>query len=114
ALLASALAPSHRRERSPSVAPPSTPTRVLPPAATGRWVSVPPVTVVPDYTPVQQQYDQDLAQGLASSSPSVAAASVPVPEPAVSGVWPALPVSYPPDQWARQFVAGLLDIDFAR
>ena len=113
-VLASALAPGHRRGHAPAVAPPSRPTRVPAPAVSGTWVAVPPVTVVPDQTPVQQQYDQALAQGLASSSTAAAATSVPIPAPAVSSAWPALPVSYSPDQWARQFAAGLLDIDFAR
>jgi hypothetical protein len=69
--------------------------------------------VVPEETPVQQQYDQALAEGLAASSVQ-AAESAPVPGPAVSALWPPLPITNSPEQWVRQFVTRLLDINFKK
>jgi hypothetical protein len=84
-----------------------------PSSASSAWTPVPPATVLIQKTPVQQQYDEALAQGLASS-PSVAnATTTSVPGPAVSAAWPAIPVSYRPDQWVGWFVQRLLDISFA-
>ncbi len=74
---------------------------------------VPPATIVPAETPVQQQYDQALTQGLASSPSITEAEAAAVPGPATSAAWPTLPVSNTPDQWAEEFVDRLLDINFA-
>jgi len=75
---------------------------------------VSPVTVVAPQTPIQQQYDQALAQGLESSSTLTAAEASQVPAPDYSASWPPLPVAYQPEQWAEQFVTVLLDINFSR
>jgi hypothetical protein len=79
-----------------------------------RWVPVTPVTDIPQRTPVQDQYDRALAQGLSSSGTVLAAETAQVPAPAVSTTWPAPAVSYEPDPWVRRFTAGLLDVHFVR
>jgi hypothetical protein len=61
---------------------------------------------------VQQRYDQALTEGLAASSTVQAAESALVPGPAVSAAWPPLPVTDSAEQWVRQFVTRLLDINF--
>jgi hypothetical protein len=77
------------------------------------WRPVTPATALPTDTPVQQQYDQALASGMASSSSIQVAESAPVPTPAFSSTWPALPYVNTPEQWSQQFTQELLDIDFA-
>jgi hypothetical protein len=79
-----------------------------------QWVPVTPVTDIPLRTPVQDQYDRALAQGLGSSRTVLAAESAHVPAAAVSPQWPPPAVSYQPDAWVREFTAGMLDVDFAR
>jgi hypothetical protein len=72
-----------------------------------------PATVVPAGTPVQEQYDQAFALGLGDLSGMTAAQALAVPTPGVMGGWPELAVEVSPEAWARTFVAGLLDIDYA-
>lgn len=76
--------------------------------------AVPPVTVVPAQTPVQQQYDQALASGLSASPTVLAAESASVPPPAVSSAWPALPPSNSAQKWIHAFITELLSIHFDR
>lgn len=77
---------------------------------------VAPATTIPAQTPVQQQYDQRFAQGYASTTSRAMLAkaeALHVPDPAIGGGWPNLPASNTPGGWAREFVHGLLDINFA-
>ncbi len=83
------------------------------PAAGDGLVRHAPVTVAPSGSPVQEQYDQALAAGLGSEAGMAAAGSLPVPAPAVTGGWPGLAVSSAPQSWAAEFVAGLLDVNYA-
>jgi hypothetical protein len=99
---------------APSTSPGGMRPPVPPTSAESRWVPVPPVTDIPPRTPVQDQYDRALAQGLSSSGTVLAAETARVPAPAVSASWPAPVVSYQPDAWVRAFTDGLLDVDFAR
>jgi hypothetical protein len=106
---------SHATTTRPT--PPTSPggtRRPAPSTSPERWVPVPPVTDIPPQTPVQDQYDRALAQGLSSSGTVLAAENAHVPAPAVSPAWPAPGVSYQPDAWVRAFTDGLLDVDFAR
>jgi hypothetical protein len=81
------------------------------------WQPVAPATTVPSDSPVQQQYDQGFEQGFSSAANRAQLAEIEtlgLPGPAVGGGWPALATAYTPEGWTRQFVAGLLDVDFAR
>ncbi len=66
---------------------------------------------------MQQNYDQGFEQGFSSAANRSVLARVEairLPAPAVNGGWPALSVSNTPDGCAREFVTGLLSVDFAR
>jgi hypothetical protein len=103
---------SHRRASVASM-PPITRLRLSPEGSAG-IAPTPPLTDAPTETPVQEQYDAALASGLASS-PSVAIAEqARAPDPTFSSSWPPLAMANTPEQWAGEFTAGLLDIDFAR
>jgi hypothetical protein len=73
-----------------------------------------PSTVVPPGTPVQEQYDQALSQGLGALSGMDAARVLPVPAPAITAGWPRVAVQVTPESWASAFVSGLLNINYAR
>ena len=82
----------------------------------GQVAAVSPETTIPEDTPVQQYYDQGFQQGFASPGNQALLAhlqALDLPRPAVAGGWPALPVADTPGAWVREFVPGLLDIDFA-
>jgi hypothetical protein len=72
-----------------------------------------PAIVVPAGTPVQQEYDQAFTQYLGGEAGMATATALAVPRPAVAGGWPALPAANTPEEWARRFVPGLLDIQYA-
>jgi hypothetical protein len=70
---------------------------------------------VPSDSPVQQQYDQGFEQGFSSAVNRAQLAEIEtlnLPVPAITGGWPDLATAYTPEGWTRQFVAGLLDVDF--
>ena len=67
-----------------------------------------PDTVTPSGGPVQEQVDQNLAEGQLPDLSQLEV--VKVPQPAISGGWPRLPVATAPDTWAQMFVGALLDI----
>lgn len=96
-------------------APPGGP---FPPSTSAEGQSpIPPATTIPAETPVQQQYDQQFAQGYSSAASKAMIAradALRLPIPAIGGGWPSLAVSNTPDAWARTFVQGLLTIDFAQ
>jgi hypothetical protein len=73
-----------------------------------------PATVVPSGTPIQEQYDQALSQGLGALSGMNAATARPVPAPAITAGWPHLAVQVTPENWASAFVTGLLNINYTR
>lgn len=84
-----------------------------PPARQGRFRAVPPATVrLPD-TAVERRVNAGIAAGLAASGQVKTMAAAQVPAPGYIGGWTPLAVSNNQDQWAREFTAGLLDIDFA-
>jgi hypothetical protein len=93
---------------------PVTAAPAAPVAPAAGLISHTPVTATPAGTPIQQEYDQAFTQGLGNQPGMTAARSLAVPGPGVSGGWPALPISATPEAWAASFVAGLLDVDFAR
>ena len=110
--------PGHPGEARATVDPASTPGAlpVTPPGPWGlaRWSPVPPATLVPSDTPVQQSYDQALEQGLAASPTIAAAEAASIPAPAVSAAWPPVGPTEDPEAWTEDFVSELLDIDFSR
>jgi hypothetical protein len=64
-------------------------------------------------TPAQEQYDQAFQQSIAGQRGLSVAEDMAVPAPAITGGWPQLAVAATAEAWARAFVAGLLDIDYA-
>jgi hypothetical protein len=83
----------------------------------GNWHPVAPATTVPQQTPVQQQYDEGFEEGFSSAGNTAMmnrAEALALPAPAIGGGWPQLPLNDTPDGWATEFVAGLLDVNFAR
>lgn len=98
---------------APPGVPGPTPSSSLP----GEWQPVAPATTVPSDSPVQQQYDQGFEQGFSSAANRAQLAEIEtlrLPGPAVTGGRPALAPAYTAEGWTLHFVAGLLDIDFAR
>jgi hypothetical protein len=71
-----------------------------------------PDTVAPSQSPVQVEYDQQFEQGLSGTTAGISALKVPAP--AISGGWPILPVANDPATWSTSFLAGLLDVNYAR
>jgi hypothetical protein len=106
---------SGRPERTAGASPESpAPVATTPPSPGPdlRWHA--PATVVPDRSPTQDQYDRAFNQGLGALPGMAAAQTRAVPAPAVSGGWPRLQVEVTPERWAVAFVAGLLNVDYAR
>jgi hypothetical protein len=80
------------------------------------WRPVPPVTTVPEPTPVQQQYDEGFEQGFSSPANEAQSARIEalsLPAPSIGGGWPRMLAADTPEEWSQEFVQGLLDIDFA-
>lgn len=105
-----AIGGSHRRA-SPASLPPTTEAHLSPKGSAG-ITPTPPLTDTPTETPLQQQYDAALASGLRSSPSVEIAEHARAPLPAFSLSWPPLGVGNTPEQWASEFTAGMLDIDF--
>jgi hypothetical protein len=105
----------HRPSRTAaSVAPVARPSPAIKPAVPANGLSWhTPLTVVASGTPVQEEYDQAFTEGLGSQAGMIRAESLPVPSPALAGGWPVLTAASTPERWAAEFVAGLLDINFA-
>jgi hypothetical protein len=101
---------SHRR--SPLTTTPPTTEAHLSPKGSAGITPTPPLTDAPTETPVQEQYDAALASGLGSSPSVEIAEQARAPDPAFSSSWPPLAMANSPEQWASEFTAGLLDIDF--
>jgi hypothetical protein len=97
-----------RRTAEPAPATTSTTTSL---AAQGLSPQTPD-TLPPSGNPEQEQVDQNLAQGQLPDLSQVEA--VTVPQPAISGGWPKLPVATAPETWAQTFVAALLDIRYSQ
>lgn len=83
------------------------------PAPSTEFVWRTPVTAVAPDTPVQHETTRAFAEALGRQPGMAAAAALSVPGPKIAGGWPNLPVEQTPQGWARQFVKGLLDIDYA-
>lgn len=73
-----------------------------------------PLTVLPSGAPVQEQYDQAFEQTVGNQHGLSVAKRMELPAPAITGGWPRLAAADTPEAWARSFVAGLLDIEYAR
>jgi hypothetical protein len=97
------------RGRTPGASLPSTRSSPGPGLA---WHA--PATVAPGASAAQAEYDQTFSESLGSLPGMTSAEGLAVPAPAVSGGWPRLPVEVTPERWAAAFVAGLLDVDYAR
>lgn len=109
--LAIAMAGNKTRPRTP--ASPAPRSSSLP---AGRWHPVPPATTIPQQTPVQMEYDHGFEHGFSSPKNQrvvALAEALRLPAPAISGGWPTLPTSNTPGTWTREFVHGLLDVNFA-
>ena len=94
----------------------STPNKSVPASRVDPWNPVSPSTTVPTLTAIQQQYDQGFQRGFTSAAnrQTIAATeSLVLPSPATTGGWPALAPTGSPETWTREFIAGLLDVDFA-
>lgn len=103
-----------RARPAPTVQVPSPP--VGPASTSPIPVPVSADTTVPTQTPVQQRYDQAFEKGFSTPSNQAELSrieAIRLPGPAISGGWPDLPASDTPGGWTRQFVSGLLDINFA-
>jgi hypothetical protein len=104
---------SRHHPRSIPPAPPSLPVSPATAAVGPGLVWRTPVTVVPSGTPTQEQYDQAFEQTVAGQHGLSVAEHLVVPAPAITGGWPRLAVATTAEAWARAFVAGLLDVDYA-
>jgi hypothetical protein len=102
-------APAPARGRTPGSSQPA----INSPAGSGlAWHA--PATVAPGPSAAQAEYDQTFSETLGSLPGMTSAEGLAVPVPAVTGGWPRLPIEMTPERWAAAFVAGLLNIDYAR
>jgi hypothetical protein len=104
---------SRHRPRPIAPAPASPPVSPFAAAVGPGLVWRAPVTVVPSGTPTQEQYDQAFVETVAGQHGLSVAEHLVVPAPAITGGWPRLAAATTLESWARAFVAGLLDVDYA-
>lgn len=74
---------------------------------------VTPETIVPQDTPVQQQYDQGFENSFANNMNQFSTAeNINLPSPEILSNWPNLSNSNSASTWTSEFIKGLLDINF--
>lgn len=113
--LLAALGPTSPNHAAPSKARTASTTTST--AVVGALRALAPATTVPAETPLQQSYDDALAQGFAAPANRTSMAladALALPRPAIGGGWRAVAPEDTPEGYALAFVSALLDVDFTR
>lgn len=103
-------------DRPAQTAPRSAPSRqsIEHPRPDGGFVWRTPATVAAPDTPLQRETDMAFLDAIGRQPGMASAVALAVPAPEVSGGWPSLPIEATAEGWAREFVTGLLDVDYAQ